>query len=62
MFVLSDKCSISLVYWWMFCTCFVQDGFSPVRIAAESGHVEMTELLIDKYHCLTLLDDVSTYC
>ena len=38
-----------------------QDGSSPVRIAAESGHVEMTELLIDRYHCSTQLDDVSTY-
>ena len=42
------------------CFQYVQDGRTPVLLAAFSGHTSIVDLLVDQYHCsLTDVDNVS---
>ena len=44
----------------LLCFLYVQDGITPVLVAALNGHNTIIELLVDQYHCsLTDVDIVS---
>ena len=43
-------------------TCTVQLGTTAVLLACQSGHRELLEVLIDRYHCAATDKDKASSC